>query len=241
MSAVIPGHVLAAFQVEGNGEPAGVAWDNGLRFGRVVIAPASPAAAWSGKAREKIAAACEGFRVARPVRATDGRLVVGGYAANEFADGAPAARVDEAVAAALRFDDAVRGLEPPAQTGGTEDAWAETDRAVWAGETWPGERVVAHVDFLQSCLFDQASPPVLTGVSPSVELRPRGYTAAVVIVDGLLAGAVDERVLTRWAHVPNLPELAAKALEFRERGPQATAPQSNVSAIFERVRNLVSA
>lgn len=240
MSAVIPGHVLAAFQVEGDGEPVGVAWDNGLRFGRVVIAPASPAAAWSGKAREKISAACEGFRVARPVRATDGRLVVGGYVANEFADGAPAARVDEAVAAALRFDDAARGLEPPAQAS-AEDAWTEADRAVWVGETWPGERAVAHLDFLQSCLFDQVSPPVLTGVAPSAELRPRGYTAALVIVDGLLAGAVDERVLARWAHVPNLRELAAKAVEFRERGPQTTALHSNVSAMFERVRHLVSA
>lgn len=233
----IPQHVLAAFQLEGAGEPTSPAWDNALRYGRVVVAPASATAAWSGKVRERLAGTVDGLRISRPVRSTDGRLVVGGFAASEFAEGAPAARVDEAVAGALLFDAALERTEPPAAPT-QPDAWAEADRHVWAPERWGGEHVVAHLDFLASCLFDASMPPTLAGITPSYEWRPRGYTAALVIVDGLLAGAVDPGVVRRWAHIPHLSELAAKALEFRELA--AAGAHSNARANFARVAEIVS-
>ena len=38
----IPGHVLSAFQLDGRaGIPLGPEWDNGVRFGRVVVSEAS--------------------------------------------------------------------------------------------------------------------------------------------------------------------------------------------------------
>ena len=228
----IPGHVLSAFQLEGRGEPTSAAWGNGLRFGHVVVARANATSAWSGKAREKIAGNLDGMRISRPVRATDGRLVVGGYAANEFAEGAPAARIDEAVATALRFDVAVEHLDAPT-TVARKDQWAEIDRAVWAGENvagWVGgEPVVAHLEFLTSCLFDGTLPPTLAGFTPSVELRPRGYTAALVIVDGLLHRAVDQRILERRSHVPDIRHLTRKALEFRELGLGGRDPNLHAS------------
>lgn len=233
----IPQHVLAAFQLEGVGEPTSPAWDNGLRYGRVVVAPAGAAAAWSGKVRERLAGTVDGLRFSRPVRSTDGRLVVGGFVASEFAEGAPAARVDEAVAGALLFDAALEHIEPPAAPT-QPDAWAEADRDAWASERWDSEHVVAHLDFLASCLFDGSLPPTLASITPSCEPRPRGFTAALVIVDGLLAGAVDPGVMRRWAHIPHLRELAVKALEFREL---ATAgAHSNSRSIFVRVSEIVS-
>ena len=108
----IPEHVLSAFQVDG--EVASIpdaAWGEAKQFGRIVISKALPTAAWSGKVRERIADHLEGVHVARPVRATDGRFVVAGYVANEFSPGAPAARVDEAVAAALALERALLQAE----------------------------------------------------------------------------------------------------------------------------------
>lgn len=233
----IPQHVLAAFQLEGTGEPTSTAWDNGRRFGRVVVSPAGPAAAWSGKVRERLAGTLDGLRISRPVRSTDGRLVVGGFVASEFAEGAPAARVDEAVAGALLFDAALERTEPPAAPT-RPDAWAEADRHVWASERWGDEHVVAHLDFLASCLFEGSLPPTLAGITPSLEPRPRGFTAALVIVDGLLAGAVDPGVMRRWAHIPHLGELAAKALEFRDL--TSAGAESNVRSNFARVSGIVS-
>lgn len=220
---MIPGHVLAAFQLEGAGEPTSAPWDYGRRFGSVVVAPASPTAAWSGKVREKLGDSLPGLHVARPVRSTDGRLVVGGFCANEFSPGAPAARVDEAVAGALLLDDALAPF--PAPPTSRADVWAEAERATWRGfeaDSNGQDLVTAHVDFLACCLFSGKDVPVLSALVPSVEPRPRGYTAAQVMVDGLLADAVDARALDRWAHIPDLHFLAERALEYRKITAQAT-------------------
>ena len=233
----IPQHVLAAFQLEGTGVAVGAPWDYGLQFRRVVVSPAAETAAWSGKVREKIAGQSANLRISRPVRATDGRLVVGGFAANEFGDGAPAARVDEAVAAALVLDELLYGIEVPSSPS-RPNPWTKADRTVWAGERIAGERVVAHLDFLSCCLFDGTNPPMLSTLVPSVDLRPKGFTAALVIVDGLLADAVDAKVLQRWDSVPNLRALARKALDYREASQ--LLDDSNVRSHFARVVQLLS-
>lgn len=209
----LPAHVLSAFQLDGTeGEPLGWAWGGGTRFGRAVVSPASAASAWSGKVREKIDSGAA-LRVARPVRATDGRLIVGGYTATEFAEGEPRQRIDEAVAAALYFDEAMSPFDPPADYRG--EPRAEADRAMWRDAPSAPGGVVAHLDFLSCLLFAGDGPATLTDIVPSAGLRPRGYTAAIVLVDGLLAGAVDAAVIDRWAHVPSLRDLAQRALDYR--------------------------
>ena len=233
----IPQHVLAAFQLEGKGVAVGAPWDYGLRFRRVVVSPAAETAAWSGKVRERIAGQSASLRVSRPVRATDGRLVVGGFAANEFGEGAPAARIDEAIAAALVFDELLDGIEAPSAPS-RPNPWATADRTVWAGERITGDRVGAHLDFLSCCLFDGTNPPMLSALVPSLDLRPKGFTAALVIVDGLLADAIDAKVLQRWELVPNLRALARKAFDYREASQ--LLDDSNVRSNFVRVAQLLS-
>ena len=231
----VPEHVLRAFQLDGEGQATSAAWDNGARFRRVVVAPATPAGVWSAKVRERIAPGVDGVRISRPVRATDGRFVVSGFAANEFVEGAPAARVDEVVAVSLRIDAALAAAGTP-NPEPARHVWREMDKAVWAGEEMPVEAVVADLDLLRRCLFDGYAAPAVAALTPSADVRPRGYTAAVVMVDGLLAGAVDDRVVNRWAHIPNLRHLLVKALEFRK----LTAPRSNVVTDFERIASIVS-
>lgn len=234
-------HVLHAFQLEGEGVETSPAWDSGLRFGRVVVSPATETSVWSAKVREQLAGDTDGVRIARPVRATDGRLVVGGFAANEFAPGDTAARIDEAVGASLLIDDALHShsAQPPTTARDT-DVWADADRVVWADEETPPNGpggVVANLSMLRYCLFDGMLPPTVTGFVPSVGLRPRGYTAAIVIVDGLLASAVDPGIVRRWAHIPRIDELVRKAYEFRAAGEASL--DSNARANLRRVRELV--
>ncbi len=217
----IPEHVLSAFQLDGEaGVPTGPAWDDGTRFGRVVLAPAGATAAWSGKVRERASAAAEGVRISRPVRATDGRLVVGGFRASEFVEGEVLARIDEAIAAALRYDDALAGSQPPAVE--RQDPWAEVDRAIWQGYQPEADAVVAHLNFLSCLVFSGDAAPTLTDLVPSVGLRPRGFSAALVMVDGLLAGAVDAAVVDRWDHIPGFRGLAQRALTYRVDASAAT-------------------
>lgn len=234
----IPGHVLTSFQVEAQvSQPLGPEWGNGVRFGHVVISAAPAHTAWSSKVREKISV--EGLRVARPVRTTDGRFTVAGFRATDFVEGSPAARVDEAIGAALRLDEALSQV--PAPTAPREDVWARADRAAWAEHAPPAGKQwqVAHVDFLSTCLFSGGLAPVVTDIVPSISVRPYGYSAALTLVDGLLAGAVDDCVLDRWAHVPDLAFMCERALDYRAAlvaGPDA---ESKDSSNIQRVRGLL--
>ena len=234
----IPQHVLSAFQLDGRvGVPLGPVWDNGVRYGRVVVSPASATAAWSGKARERVGEFGPGLAVSRPVRATDGRLVVGGFKANEFVEGRVLSRIDETVAAALRYDEAMSGIDAP--SAGRADEFESAERAVWQGYTPQPDDVVAHTDFASCLLFAGDAVPTLADLVPSAGSRPRGYTAALVIVDGLMAGAVDAAVLDRWAHVAGLRGLAARALEYRVAC--ANVGRSDVRSIVERVQEVLAA
>lgn len=230
----IPDHVLAAFQIRGEAAaPTGPAWDNGARVGRVVIAHAGPTDAWSAKLRERLAP--EGVRVARPVRATDGRFVVGGYKASDFAEGDVTSRVDEVIAAALALEEAMADVVAPGAE--RSDRWAEADRAAWRGAQFDGPTRVAHADFFHTCIFSGTLPPLVTDIVPTAEPRPAGYTAALALVDGLLARCVDDRVIDRWAHIARLPELALRAVDYRETLDAAEG--SNLRSDIARVRSLL--
>ena len=233
----VPGHVLTSFQVdESQAQPLGPEWGNGVRFGRTVISMAPAHAAWSSKAREKITV--PGVRVARPVRTTDGRFIVGGFHATDFIDGEPGHRVDEAIAAALRFDEAMAHF--PAPSLDRDDPWARADRAAWKGHLTQAKKLqVVHTDFLACCLFSGTLPPALTDFVPADSARPHGYSAALTLIDGLLADAVDDAVLSRWSHVPDLQFMCERALDYRENLNGEFGGSSNMGAKIDRVRSLL--
>lgn len=244
MGAPPPSHVLSAFQVDGvTAAPVSGAWGDAVRYGRTVVSRADATSAWSGKVREKIAPVA-GLRIARPVRATDGRLIVGGFKADEFSGGEALGRIDACVAAALLYDEAVAGFAPPPINTDPEGfaggaPWVRADQRVWRGYVPMDGDVVAHLDFLACLLFDHDAEPTLTDIVPSADMRPRGFTAALVMVDGLLADAVDDAVVERWAHIPGVRGLARRALEFRK---ETATPRggSNMDSIFERAARVVS-
>ena len=233
----IPGHVLTSFQADdSHPSPLGPEWGNGTRFGRMVIAEAPAHATWSSKLREKVTV--PGVRVVRPVRTTDGRFTVAGYRASDFVEGEPGHRVDEAIAAALRFDGAVAYFPAPALD--RDDAWARADRAVWAAhpEYVKGGQL-SHADFFGCCIFDGSLPPALTDIVPAEGPRPHGYSAALTLIDGLLADAVDDAVLNRWSHIPDLLFLCERALEYRTSLAMTFGAEANVSSNIDRVGSLL--
>ncbi|MGW6120550.1 TIGR02569 family protein [Nocardia sp. NPDC055165] len=133
-----PEHVRATFGLRKVTPVSLGDWDGGWRMGDVVLSPVADhaRAAWSAKVREHLAV--DGLRVARPVRATDGRYVVSGWRADTFVDGAPEPRHDEVVSVSLRLHKATAELErprflvqPPVAPWVDVDVFVAADRAAW--------------------------------------------------------------------------------------------------------------
>ena len=131
-----PEQVLTTFGLTAHPPIAmdGVGW----RVGEVVLSlvPDHARAAWSATARENLYV--EGMRIARPIRATDGRYVVSGWRADTYVAGSPEPRHDEVLAVAERLHAATAKLErprfllqPPAPPFNDVDVFTAADRAAW--------------------------------------------------------------------------------------------------------------
>ncbi len=133
-----PEHVRATFGLREVTPVSLGDWDGGWRLGEVVLSPVADhaRAAWSAKVRETLVV--DGVRLARPVRATDGRYVVSGWRADTYIDGAPEPRHDEVVSVSLRLHKATAQLErprflvqPPVAPWVDVDVFVAADRAAW--------------------------------------------------------------------------------------------------------------
>ncbi|WP_319943215.1 TIGR02569 family protein [Nocardia aurantia] len=133
-----PEHVRGTFGLREVTPVALGDWDGGWRCGDVVLSPVADhaRAAWSAKVRENLKV--DGLRLARPVRATDGRYVVSGWRADTYLDGVPDARHDEVVSVSLRLHRSTGALErprflsqQPVAPYGDVDVFAAADRAAW--------------------------------------------------------------------------------------------------------------
>lgn len=110
----------------------------GWRVGEVVLSlvPDHARAAWSATVREALYV--PGMRIARPVRASDGRYVVSGWRADSYIAGSPEPRHDEVLAVADRLHQATTELPrprflvaPPAPPFTDVDVFTAADRAAW--------------------------------------------------------------------------------------------------------------
>lgn len=277
MSA-IPKHVRTAFQLPSDeAVPAGVAWGCGWHVGQAVVSEVVDpvAATWSARVRDQIQTNERQLRVARPMRATDGRYVVAGWRASIREPGVALARVDETVQAALRLDDALADVDIPTFVASSVraplaegDLFLLADRAAWAKdpetvlavafdadqpasphqrramaaaanvgqylEPMGQQNQVTHADMLGTTIYDRLEAPLVTDLYCAA--HPHGYSAAQVIVDALIMGLVDARILRRFRSVQGLRQLCLHALQYRiylhalhERAKE------NVSSKYEEV------
>ena len=72
---------------------------------------------------------------------------------------------------------------------------------------------VGHADMLATTIFHGTQAPVVTDIVGVA--HPHGYTAAQVMVDGLIAGVVDERITDRFSHLPDNDQLMLRSLLYR--------------------------
>jgi len=96
---------------------------------------------------------CDGFRIARPLRAQDGSLVINGWCAWEAVEGRhEERRWPEIIAVGERFHSALVGIPRPDFIARRTDPWAIGDRVAW-GELPAAEFAhVKHVPRLLSAL-----------------------------------------------------------------------------------------
>ena len=182
---------------------------------------------WRAELYERLAQ--DRFRVPRPVRSVDGRLVVDGWVAFEWLPGEHALdRWDEVLAVCDRFHAALRDEPRPAFLDAAVDPWSLAQRAVW-GETpldpylqlkhvaclvealrpVDAPRQLIHADFTANVLFAPGLPPAVIDLSPW--WAPVEYARAIVIGDALLWYGADASLAS---HVQ--PQFLIRAVLFRK-------------------------
>jgi uncharacterized protein (TIGR02569 family) len=252
-----PAHVIAAFGLTGVG---GDQLDGGQgrtwRFGDVVLKPVENAveAAWVASTFDTLRVS--GIRVARPIRSSDGRWVVGGWSAQRFVSGRQAPRYDDIIDASLSLHESLAGIPEPKFLRDRDSVYSWADRLAWgeiddddhglgdghgarlfaelADGRKPVEVVsqVVHGDLFGNVLFAGSAPPAVIDFSPY--FRPPSYSAAVVAVDAIAWGGAQTDLLGRWQHLDAWPQMIRRALLFRlavSLGHPRTTPESLVEML----------
>lgn len=228
-----PEHVRSAFGVrEGEAEllDRGSVW----HCGDVVIKPVDSTSHAVWVAQTLDALHVDSVRLARPLRSSDGRWVVSGWAASRYLEGRAEPRHDEVVAVAQRLHAASAELSRPAFLDDRVDLYSTAEAAAW-GEIEPelpdrhgGDAFaqlasarrpvdlrpqVVHGDLFGNVLFAGAAPPGVVDFIPY--WRPPEWAAAVVVVDALAWGGADPGLMHRWSSMPEWPQALLRALLFR--------------------------
>jgi len=209
----------------GGGE--GRAW----RAGDVVLKPCDdePEWAWLGEVLPSVPQ--EGFRLALPKRAVDGRWVVEGWCGQPVVPGAHAERWVDVIEVGERFHAAIVALARPPFLDARTNPWSIGDRVAWEELAPPVadpilERLLAmrgptsapsqviHGDLTENLLFADGLAPAIIDVTPYY--RPRGFAAAIVIGDAVRWRDADpEPLLAAVAHDPWFPQLFVRAVIYR--------------------------
>lgn len=234
MLSPAPEYVLAAFGLAAvPGEILPGARGRGWRYGDTVLLPADDpvVAAWAATVFESLRVS--GIRVPRPVRALDGRWVVGGWCAGRFVSGRPAGRYADIVAASAILHEALRGVARPRFLAEQQDRRSRADRLAWgetvdragslgrgrAAELWfelAAERSpidqpaqIVHGELFGNVLFAGSAPPAIVSFRPL--FRPARYADALVVVDAIAWGGASADLAQRWIAVTDWDQLLLRA------------------------------
>ncbi len=225
-----PEAVLRAFGVTGPPAPLPGGQRTSWRAGDLVLKPsgseALPTLAWLDAAAPTVASQ-ERVRLALPVRARDGSLLVEGWAATGWLAGsAPTGRWAERVRVARELAHAFRSLDP-ATLPSRDDPWARADRIAWGEDDGPlrdhrlaGVRTavtapaaVVHGDLAGNTLLHPGLPPGV--IDLSLYARPVEWSVAVLCVDGVAFGGAPPGLLSTAGADPSFPQYLVRALLFR--------------------------
>jgi uncharacterized protein (TIGR02569 family) len=261
----LPPHVRSAFGV-GEAEPRAVVWagrrawhcvGEGDRDVLIRPVPDNAVAAWSASVLDGLRV--PGLRLVQPLRSSDGRWVVAGWAACRYLPGGVEPRHDEMLEAAVRLHSAIATLPRPRLLDDRDDLLSWCAAGAWGerrltldpshggrlyAELVPLRRPVrlapqvVHAELFGSLLFDGEQPPALVDLVPA--WRPAEWATAVVAVDAVAWGGADDALLDRWSRVAEWPQMLLRAvlhrLALHAQHPDAS-PRSMVG--LQRVADLV--
>ncbi|MEU6643664.1 TIGR02569 family protein [Saccharomonospora sp. NPDC046836] len=242
-----PVHVCTAFGASFDGaEPLpGGAW----RCGDVVLRQVTDRTHALWLATTFAALDIPDLRIARPLRTTDGRWLIGGWSASRYVAGTAENRPDALVLTAVKLHQATANLPRPDFLAKRRDVSAVAERIAWGeheaeldeqkGGRWfeilvPARRPVSlpdqlvHAELFGTVLFDGDAAPGLVDFVP--HYRPAEWGAAVAAVDAVAWGGADSALLRRWSHLPEWPQLLLRATLFR-LAYNALHPNSTAAAL----------
>lgn len=260
--AALPPHVRSAFGVT-EVEPRPVVWAGRRAWhcGEVLIRPVQDnvVAAWSAGVLDGLQ--IEGVRLARPVRSSDGRWVVAGWAASRWVAGTLEPRYDAVVETAMRLHAATVAVQRPRLLDDRDDLLSRSAAGAFGerrlsldpatgGDLYAqlvGYRTpvrlapqVVHAELFGAVLFDDDGVPALIDLVPC--WRPKEWAAAVVVVDAIAWGGADEALVQRWSHLAEWPQMLLRAVLHR-LALHAQHPDASTRTMpgLERAAGLVSA
>jgi uncharacterized protein (TIGR02569 family) len=236
MSSQVPPplSVLSAFGVVGHATALKGGQESSWLVGDAVFKPldlSKRELEWQAEVLASLS--CDSFRVACPLRAQDGSLVVDGWCAWERVEGRhETGRWSEVIAVGERFHAALVGVPRPEFIARRTDPWAIGDRVAW-GELPPKnfarvkhlQRLVAalrpveaspqliHGDLTGNVLFAENVPPAIIDFSPY--WRPAPFGSAIVVADALVWEDADERVFEAVEHIEGFDQYLLRALIYR--------------------------
>ncbi|TCK26460.1 TIGR02569 family protein [Pseudonocardia endophytica] len=260
-ASALPEHVRVAFGVR-DAVPRPVVWagQRAWHCGDVLLRPVSDnvVAAWSATVLENLDV--DGVRLARPVRSSDGRWVVAGWAASRHLPGTAEPRHDDVVAASLRLHAATASVLRPRLLDDRDDLLTRSAAAAFGerkldldpatGGTLFSELAahrrtvrltpqIVHGELFGATLFDRSGVPAVLDLVPF--WRPAEWAAAVVVVDAIAWGGAEESLIERWSELTEWPQVLLRALLHRlalhAQHPDATP--SSLSGL-ERVAGMLS-
>jgi uncharacterized protein (TIGR02569 family) len=228
-----PRAALSAFGVSGTPSPLAGGEGKSWVCGGLVVKPCADPVEWAWLGEQLPAVAQDGFRLALPVRAADGRWVVDGWCAQPLLEGTHPdnGRWIDVLAVCERFHHAAVELERPEFIDRRTHPWSVGDRVAW-GEAEPPvahpyldtlldirrpvrlPTQVIHGDLTENVLFADPLQPAVIDVTPY--WRPAGFAAAVVVGDAICWRDADpDPLVVATSTVAEFPQLLVRAVIYR--------------------------
>jgi len=227
------GGELKAFGIAHEPAPVDGGEGGSWRAGDLVFKVAPSTEEWSWLGYQLANVREDGFRLALPVPAMDGRWVVDDWCAQTWLAGEHPAETRwlDVLTLCERFHRASAHLPRPVFIEGRTHAWAIGDRIAWGEADPPApdpwlDRLLAlrepislpsqviHGDLTDNVLFADDLAPAI--IDPTPYWRPAGFASAIVVHDAVRWWVADpEPLVAATAHLEEFPQLFVRAAIYR--------------------------
>lgn len=242
MNSTIPPHVSKLFGASGQAISLPGGQGTSFRYDNIVLKPCDDPTEWTGLAPLLSKLCPDGYRIAKPVQALDGRWVVDGWLATYLVEGASgyAGSEKEALSACLRFhqdlSDVYKSTDRPNWLGCIPTIYRKADQLVWGELHMDGElgkdickilnpiaealspiklpNQITHGDpGGENVLFAENLDPAIIDIAPY--WRPAGYAMAMMLADGIAWEGSKRSILELAQDEPHICNLLLRAVMFR--------------------------